>query len=338
MGAVMAPADGRATLEDDGWLDVHDASAAGAVRRRAAALGEAAGLRQSTLDDLAIVATEIGTNLGRHAVEGTVLIRICRLGEAAGIELVAVDRGPGMADVGGSVQDGRSTAGTLGIGLGAIARRARSLDIYSRSGIGTVLAATVGDVPLAAEAAVRRPIPGEQVCGDGYAWRWVHGRRQLMLCDGLGHGPLAGLAAQAALEQFRLAPEVGPREVLDHIHVRTRHTRGVVAAIAELDPDRRLVRFAGIGNIAASVVDGSSRRAMVSMPGILGQVHRDPREFDYPLAPDAVVVLHSDGLTDRWDLGTYPGLSAHSAVLIAATLLRDAGRRRDDAAVLVAKQ
>jgi len=77
---------------------------------------------------------------------------------------------------------------------------------------------------------------------------------------------------------------------------------------------------------------------MVSMPGILGQQRRDIRQFDYPLADGAIVVLHTDGLTDRWDLRGYPALLDHMPLLIAATLLRDAGKRRDDAAVLVAKR
>ena len=162
-----------------------------------------------------------------------------------------------------------------------------------------------------------------------------------MLCDGLGHGLLANLASQAALVEFARAPAAGPRDVLEYIHERTRHTRGVVAAIAELDRIRGIVRFAGIGNIAATVTTPSAansgaRRAMVSMPGIVGQQRIQVREFEYALAPDALVILHSDGLTDRWSLDTYPGLATRSAVVIAATLLRDAGTRRDDAAALVA--
>ena len=327
-----------ATTGDDGlWLPVHDASAAGAVRRGAAVVGTAAGLRPDQLADLAIVATEIGTNLGRHAVDGAVLVRVGRSGDATGVEFVAIDRGPGMADTELSGVDGQSTAGTLGIGIGAIRRKSRFFDIYSQPGSGTVLTAGVGDVPVSTVAGISRPITGERVCGDGYGTRIIEGRHQIMLCDGLGHGPLAELATRAALLEFHAAPPLSPRLLLDHIHARTRHTRGVVAGVAEIDRAGGVVQFAGIGNISASIVDGSRRRAMVSMPGILGQQRHEPREFDYSLSPDGLVVLHSDGLTDRWDLDTYPGLASHTAVLIAATLLRDAGKRRDDASVLVVK-
>jgi anti-sigma regulatory factor (Ser/Thr protein kinase) len=329
------------TVEDRLWLPVPEVSAAGGVRRSAVALGEEAGLPAGPLANLAIVATEIATNVARHADDGRVLLRLRRDGDQAGIELVAIDRGPGMADLTAAARDGHSTAGTLGVGLGAITRLADELDAYSLPGSGTVLAATLWAtraLPAHAWAGgLSRPIDGEPVCGDGYAVRELGGRRQILLCDGLGHGPLAASAAQAVLAEFAAAPVCGPKELLVRIHQRTRHTRGAVAGIAELDFAANVVRFAGIGNVTAVVLADGHRRAFVSMPGVLGQQWRDPREFDYPMPEGSVVVLHSDGLTDRWDLATYPGLVGHSPLVIAATLLRDAARRRDDAAVLVAR-
>ena len=48
--------------------------------------------------------------------------------------------------------------------------------------------------------------------------------------------------------------------------------------------------------------------------------------------------MHSDGVTDKWRLADYPGLAAgHTPLVVATTLLRDAGVRRDDATVLVAR-
>jgi hypothetical protein len=76
---------------------------------------------------------------------------------------------------------------------------------------------------------------------------------------------------------------------------------------------------------------------MVSLPGIAGHQKRQIREYEYPLAPASVVVMHSDGVVDRWQPADYPGLLRHSPQVIAATVLRDAGTRRDDAGVLVAR-
>jgi hypothetical protein len=76
---------------------------------------------------------------------------------------------------------------------------------------------------------------------------------------------------------------------------------------------------------------------MISLPGIAGHQRRQIRQYDYPITPDSIVLMHSDGVVDRWNAADYPGLLSHSPALIAATVLRDAGVRRDDAGVLVAR-
>jgi anti-sigma regulatory factor (Ser/Thr protein kinase) len=320
-----------------GWFPVTDAGSVGVVRRAAEALGRRLDLAGDRVAELAIVSTELGTNLHKYATGGLVHLRTLRCGEARGVELVAVDSGPGMADLSLSTADGHSTSGSLGIGLGAVRRQATRADGYSRAGRGTVLAASVWSEPPPAFAAdgLARPIAGESASGDGYAVRNDGGHLQAMLCDGLGHGTLAAAAAQAAGAAFRAAPAGGPRQVLEHLHGRLSHTRGAVAAVVDVDGEA--VRFAGLGNISGWVAGPGGRRAMVSLPGIVGHQRREIREFEYRLPPGALVVLHTDGVTDRWDLSGYPGLASHEPVLVAATLLRDAGVRRDDAAVLVAR-
>jgi hypothetical protein len=126
--------------------------------------------------------------------------------------------------------------------------------------------------------------------------------------------------------------------IVEALHRKLSHTRGAALAVAELDADAALVRYAGLGNIAGTVLspDGS-RRGMVSLPGIAGHQRRQIREYDYPLPPGGVVLMHSDGVVDRWKTTDYPGLLSHSPQVIAATVLRDAGTRRDDAGVLVAR-
>jgi anti-sigma regulatory factor (Ser/Thr protein kinase) len=317
------------------------------VRRVATATAAEVGLTDDRTADLAIIATELASNLVKHAVDGMALVRPVRLGEQAGVQIVSVDKGPGLADLAGSARDGHSTAGTLGIGLGAVARKATEVDGYSRPGLGTVVAVTVFPTtvnlhPSAAPPFLRtgglgRPMRGERVSGDAYAVRDLDGRRQLMLCDGLGHGPLAQAAALAAIASFRSAPAGGSARVVEHMHQRLSHTRGVVVLVVELDPAARVARFTGLGNVFGAVAGGGQRRVMVSQPGIAGHQRPRLRELDVPLPPAATVVLHSDGLTDRWNLDGYPGLPARTPVVVAATLLRDAGVRRDDAAVLVAQ-
>ncbi|MEV4490934.1 SpoIIE family protein phosphatase [Micromonospora coxensis] len=325
------------------WFRVESGSAASAVRRAAERLGVQLGLDANRVAELAIVTAELTSNLVKHAQEGVLLLRPVRQDGEAGVELVAVDSGPGMADLTVSSRDGHSTTGTLGIGLGAIARQASWFDSWSRVGKGTVTMVQVWPkgmpAPSVWAAGLTRPITGEQVCGDGYAVRVAEGRHQVLVCDGLGHGPLAGAATEAALGAFRSAPAVPPAAVVQHLHRSMSHTRGAALAVAELDPSAGLLRYAGIGNIAGVVLgpDGG-RKGLVSLPGIAGHQRPAIREYDYPFPAGATLVMHSDGVVDRWRIEDYPGLTGRSPLVVAAALLRDAGVRRDDAGVLVARR
>jgi len=337
MGAVAVTRESG--LVDGGlWFRLEDASTVSAVRRAAQDLATEVGLDANRIAGLAIVVTELASNLVKHADDGRLLVRPVRTGDAAGVELVAVDSGPGMGDVARSARDGHSTAGTLGIGLGAISRGAGWLDMSSVAGRGTVTVAQVWPGPApepAATAAVSRAMTGEEVCGDGYAVRVADGRTQVLVCDGLGHGPLAAAATTAAVQAFRIAPAAPPAAVVEHLHKAISHTRGAAVAVAQLDDDQ--IRYAGLGNIAGYLVDDTTRRGLVSLPGIAGHQRRAVREFSYPAAPNALLVMHSDGVVDRWNLDDYPGLRQRSPQVVAATLVRDAGVRRDDACVLVGR-
>jgi len=95
--------------------------------------------------------------------------------------------------------------------------------------------------------------------------------------------------------------------------------------------------FAGLGNISAMILAGGTRKGMLSVPGIAGHQARTIRQFEYTAPPGAAVILHSDGISNRWDPGALPGLNARDPLLVGATLLAEAGTRRDDAGVLVLK-
>jgi anti-sigma regulatory factor (Ser/Thr protein kinase) len=331
-----------AYVEDVGWFRIDANGTSGAARRAAVESGTRIGLTEARLGELAVAVAEMSSNLAKHADNGALLVRCLRDRGTGGVEVIALDSGPGMASTIVSGRDGYSTAGTLGIGLGAIDRLATNADGYSRPGRGTVLAVQFWPAgrpaePFAAADGLTRPMTGEEVCGDAVAVRpSADGRLGLLACDGLGHGPLAALAAQAAVEAFRTAPDGPPAALIEVIHRQLGHTRGAAVAVASIDVAAGSVRYAGLGNISGQVVGDGYRHAMVSMPGIAGHQRRTVREFAYDLPPDAVVVLHSDGLTDRWTVADYPGLLRRRPVVIAATLLRDAGLRRDDASVLVA--
>jgi anti-sigma regulatory factor (Ser/Thr protein kinase) len=320
------------------WLRVEEPSAIAACRAAAMTMARRLEFPANRADRLALAVTEAASNLHKHAREGAVLLRVSHDADPPGIELVTIDAGPGVPDVGAALRDGHSTGGTLGIGLGSISRQADFCDIYSVAGHGTALVARFWPEPR--ESAIRcagltRSIIGEGECGDAYGV--IHAGDAMIgaLCDGLGHGPLAAEAAREALAAVFEAPADEPAAMLERAHRRLGRTRGGALAIARVDGST--VRFAGLGNVAAWIVSPDSRSGMASIPGIVGHQARRFRQFEYTLPPKGIVIMHSDGLSSRWDVSAWPGLAGRDPLTTAAVLLAEAGRHRDDAGVLVLK-
>lgn len=320
------------------WVRVEDPSAAAACRSAAASLASRLQFPAARADQLALAVTEAASNLDKHAVQGSMLLRIARYDGRPGIEMVTIDAGPGFGDTSAALRDGHSTSGTLGIGLGAIRRLADFCDVYSVPGHGSALVARFW--PAQPPAPVRcaglvRPITGETECGDVFAAAEAAGVVTGVLCDGLGHGPLAASAATEAIAVVLEDPAAEPAVLVERVHRRIAHTRG--GAIGVVQVAGTAVRFSGLGNIAAVILADGTRRSMVSVPGIAGHQARAVRQFDYTAPPGAALVLHSDGISSRWDAAALPGLSLKDPLVVAGTLLAQAGTRRDDAGVLVLK-
>jgi hypothetical protein len=288
---------------------------------------------------VALVATEMSTNLAKHGREGKILLQVAPSTPQGLLEIVALDRGPGIADVARAMRDGTSTAGTPGTGLGAIRRVATCFDLYSTSA-GTAVLARLSPTGAAARTgfeigAVCVPYPGEEVCGDGLSVAQRDGRVVVMVVDGLGHGPLAATAAARAAEIFGVHCELPPVDLMQRLHEGMRSTRGAAGALAEIDARRGVVRYCGVGNIAATILVDGATRSLVSHHGTLGHDARRIAEFQYPWTADSTLVLNSDGLVSNWTLTRYPGLGDRAATLIAAVLYRDCRRQRDDTTVVV---
>ncbi len=128
-----------------------------------------------------------------------------------------------------------------------------------------------------------------------------------------------------------------PVELVQTIHAALRGTRGAAVAVASVEPGQGHVRFSGVGNIAGVVLGSAKAYAMVSHNGTAGHEARNIKEFVYPWDSDAVIVVHSDGLSSNWDPAAFPGLLRRHPSIIAAVLYREAARDRDDACVIVGK-
>jgi anti-sigma regulatory factor (Ser/Thr protein kinase) len=306
-------------------------------------MGERQGFGEIDIGRVALVATELATNILKHGNGGEILVGAFGEGHDGGIELIALDKGPGIANVAASMADGHSTAGTAGKGLGAVVRQSHFVDVASWPGIGTAVLARLkrgqppeGSTDNSRIGAVSVPKLGEEVCGD--SWGVLVGPEEttVLVADGLGHGPEAAEAAVEAVRLFHRFNGHRAPALLEYIHGGLRATRGAAVSIARFQPTTGKVIYSGVGNIAGVIAANGELKRMVSMPGTAGHNVRKTQAFEYPF-PSGLVILHSDGIASTWTLDRYPNLAARHPTLIAAVLYRDLTRRRDDATVLVAK-
>lgn len=325
-------------------IQVADASAVGHARRRATDIARAAGFGDTDLGRVGIVVTEAASNLVKHAGGGELLVEARRrAGRDPVVAILALDSGPGLQNPAQAMHDGFSSSGTPGTGLGAIRRQSTIFDLYSAPGQGLAVLAIVGGEASNGKSrfevgGVNVAYPGEEISGDAWSVTCSNGHFLAMLADGLGHGIFAAEAARLAQDSFRRHAALVPSRILERAHGELRATRGAAAAVVQVDPAGGHVRFAGVGNIAATIVTDGQVRHLVSHHGTLGHDARTIQEFTYPWSADSLLVLHSDGLGSRWQLERYPGLALRHPLLVAGVLYRDFRRSRDDVSVVVARE
>lgn len=322
---------------------IGDASRVGEARRHAATLAYDCGLDDVEAGRLALVVTELATNLLRHARNGRLLLssRPAR----SEVEVIAIDEGPGIEDVDRCMGDGFSTGGTPGTGLGAVRRLAQHFDLHSSVPGGTVVVAriraagaTQSPMAHAHVGAISLAAPGEQVCGDGWSVVLEGQEIAIMVADGLGHGPDAAEASQAALDIFAEDPLAGPRELLGRTHARLRSTRGAAVMLVHADAGAGSVRSAGAGNVVGRLVSGTSDRTILTQNGTAGVTIRTPEEVRNDWPPHALLVVCSDGIETRWRPEILAPVLGRDPTLAAAVLVRDHCRGRDDATVAVVRR
>jgi anti-sigma regulatory factor (Ser/Thr protein kinase) len=332
-------------------FDVDEPSQTGEIRRAAVLLAGELGFDAVAVGRVGLVATELGSNLARHAKQGRMLLAAVRSADGtAAVELISLDREPGIADLTVCLADGYSTGGTPGTGLGAVRRLADEFDAFSTVPGGTVILARIrnartphpghGQTASAAgftTGAVALCAPGETVCGDAWSMVQDDGRAALLVADGLGHGPLAAEAADAAVAVLESEPSGSPSQVLSRVHRRLQGTRGAAVAMARIDPQARAVEFCGAGNIAARLVSGLQDRVLATSNGTAGMQIRTLQDARYEWPSHALLIMHSDGIAARWNLAEVPGLLRCHPVVVAAWLVREHCRGRDDATVVVVR-
>ena len=182
------------------------------------------------------------------------------------------------------------------------------------------------------------PKPLEEVCGDGFAVVSNKSLVKILFGDGLGHGPYAKEAIDAARNFFFECEETDPVEILRGMHDKVRRTRGLVGSVAVLDKKTATWMLCGIGNITARLFSGIEYRNYMSYNGTIGlNIPKSMNATVIPADRHQHLVMSSDGLSTRWDISKYPSVFKYDLFVLAGALYKDFSRGNDDSSVLIAK-
>lgn len=337
----------RMTGSDEASMIVAEEADVVLAGRKAKSLLADTQFDESAVEEIVIAVHELASNIVNHAGEGSVAIATCTEQDRSGIEIRAHDSGPGIVDVDQAVVDGYSSTGSLGGGLGAVHRMMDDVVINSNGadGAGVEVVATrwsetaatdQGTPPVDAGAATCAK-PGYDQNGDAFLIEHGVGQTLVGVIDGLGHGDAAHTASHEAQQYVCSHTDDSLDDVFAGVEQACRDTRGVVMLLARFDWAAETVTLGSVGNVALRICHSAESRHLVAERGVLGGNASSPviRKWDWD--SDAVMVLHSDGLTSQWNCDEVSLLNGRSATDAARKLLRTLSTGDDDATVLVVK-
>ena len=336
-------------------IEIIEQSQINEARRKVVSYAREHGLSEKSRDRLAIVCTELGTNLIKHTPHGGQLLLQAVIEEdREGIELYALDNGNGM-DTNICMVDGFSSTGTMGTGLGAIARLTDDFHIHATTGKGTVIQTRIWDPARSNDSADQQlpefanprrakysfgglniPKKGEVISGD--KWNVVQKGDYLnvLLVDGLGHGIEASDASTLAIKRFKENLNLPPAALMKLLHQSLRGSRGAVAAVARINLVKDTLDYCGLGNVAGIIYLPTERKHLVSMNGTVGYEARKFMEFNLPFPKESILVMHSDGLSSK-TFSAMDDVFEKEAALIAGWLVQQHAKNNDDASVIVVR-
>lgn len=316
------------------------------LKKEIHALAVSANFNEGKIGEIDIVVAEMVSNLVKHAGGGHVLVKLIEEDGVQGIEIISIDNGRGMADVSRMVADGVSTKNTLGHGLGSMKRLSNVFQVYSQKDWGTIILTRLfnEELPRFKKASAKEvrsvvlPKPGEEVCGDGFFYTITSDYVKLFLGDGLGHGPEAAHAVQAAGKIFLNDTGNDAVEILREINAGVKKTRGLVGTVAIFDLGKKEWQICGVGNISTKVTSPSNVRNLLPYNGIIGlNVPKTLNSQAISHEKGQQIIMCSDGLKSKWDTVLYPAIQRYDVSILAAALVKDFARNTDDMSVVVCK-
>ncbi len=322
-----------------------DESAQILVRSKLRAVSRRMGFGEVVRERIELVCNEMMTNQIKYAI-GSGRVQLWESADLRpALNIFAIDRGPGVFNLPVAMEDGYSTSGSLGKGLGAICHLAHECEFYTLpQGMepespwhGFALWARFHPNEGAASSAYEfgsylRAYQDGVYNGDRICLRLRNGTAHWLHMDGLGHG---SEAAQVVEDKADLLKADGAplEEIITALSCRLQGSRGAVAMAVGLDAASGSGTICGVGDMAAFLISNGQKRAISFSPGILGHSHRSLESTIVPFPRQALLITASDGLRRNWGLQTFPGLWRLHPQLIALLLGTVAGRANDDQSV-----
>lgn len=337
----------------DGVYDISNDTDVGTARRAIRVLTSRIGFSEVETEEIALVVTELGKNLVKHAQDGVMVARSLERSPGDGIEIVTMDQGPGIAQAEQMIIDGNTSKDSLGYGLGTVDRLMDELTLGPRTDHqqGSMircrrrlkdLQGTNLNINLDAGAAARCH-PGSRLNGDAWIIKKWQNNLLVGVIDGLGHGPHAHKAAQTARQVMSRHYDCPLPDLFKRVERACRKTRGVVMALAKIQADKGTeeltggMQFASIGNISSRLWKRAGGMNFHVTRGIVGANAPAPKVSIHDVSPSDVLVLHSDGVSTHWRWEMIRPHFNKTATDLAAWMLRRLGKNSDDAVVLVVK-
>ena len=321
----------------------------GIARRRISQFAKEFGFLDTQLSEISIVVSELAENAINHGViEGKITCSSFEEAIKKGIQIVYEDKGPGIATIDIIIEDGYSTSGSLGIGLGAISRLMSEFKISSNASKTQPRTTIVTKkyLPLKEDSTeilhketlfgvFSRSKLDELYNGDSYFLKHFNGKTIAAIIDGLGHGKDAFKAATEAYLYFFENYNKPLEKIVNELHERLRKTRGAVISIALIDDIKGELEYVGIGNVSTRVFNSPTPIGPHNYNGILGHRISYFKVLKYPWVKGTVIIMTSDGIGENYDPEKYPGLLKQHPIKIASTILKEHGRDYDDATIIV---
>ena len=178
--------------------------------------------------------------------------------------------------------------------------------------------------------------PDDGISGDAIIQEDLGGTMLLGGIDGLGHGPHARIAAQTALDVIK-ENMTQPLDVICNLCDQAmKDTRGAAMSLVLVNHELENLTYVAVGNVTIHVL-GARRKQLLNTPGIVGGRLRTVNVNTEPFKEGDTLIIHSDGISERFNLDRYTLRILSNVQLLAEALATDFRNPRDDASILIAR-